>query len=335
MEGAGVPGSTRLALPAADSARGRLLAVGGILLAAAVFMINLRLSGQWAHGTHFVVALAAFLVVFGLGALVGVPLDRPPAYQSALLITGLVLLVLVLPRLAQVIGVDNAGNTGTLLWMAAIFTLFALLAAMRYRSAACALLAAFGLATVVLTAVDKIFDHPGLTTFRWFLLVLVIGFAVGAVVVRGARGRLHSAQFVNAAGFTLLALGFTFATGAFNRFSSVSQDAPGFGWKLVLIVGALAILGYALVDRARGPGYVGFFALLIAVVVISRPKVPGEGSIVGWPLIFLLLAGAALALGLMPRGPRGGDGAGVPAVPPPEGGQPPTFVARPDAEPGP
>jgi hypothetical protein len=155
-----------------------------------------------------------------------------------------------------------------------------------------------------------------------------------AVVLRGARGRLHSAQLVNAAGFALLALGFTFATGAFNRFSGVSQDAPGFGWKLVLVVGALAILGYAILDRTRGPGYVGSFALLIAVVVISRPKVPGQGSIVGWPLIFLLLAAAALALGLRSRGPGGASGAGVPAAPPPTAGDPPTFVARPDAEPG-
>ncbi|MEA2373972.1 MAG: hypothetical protein QOD53_435, partial [Thermoleophilaceae bacterium] len=38
MEGAGVPGGTRLALPATDPARGGLLAAGGILLAAAVLM---------------------------------------------------------------------------------------------------------------------------------------------------------------------------------------------------------------------------------------------------------------------------------------------------------
>lgn len=328
MEGAGVPGGNRLGLPAADPGRGRLLAAGGILLAAAIFMINVRLSEQWSHGVHLIVAAAAFFLVFGLGVLAGRPAERPWAYQSALLVSGLALLVLVLPRLAQVIGVDNVGNTGTLLWMSAVFALIAGLAALRYRSAACALFAAFGVAAFVLALTDKIGDHPGLTTFRWILLLLVLGFFVSAGVVRGMRGPLHGAQLVNAAGFALLGLGFTFATGAFAGLEGVSREAPGIGWKLVLVVGALAILAYAIYDRARGPGYVGFFALLLAAAVVSRPKEIGEGSIVGWPLIFLLLAAAALILGLR-GGLGGGPGAGAAPAPGPGG----AYVARPDAPP--
>jgi hypothetical protein len=276
-----------------------------------------------------VAALVVFLLVFGLGVLAG-EAEHPPAFQSALLLAGLVALVFTLPRLAQVIGVDNVGNSGTVLWMSAIFTLVAGLGSLRYRSAACALVAAIGLGTFVLAAIQKIFEPSGLTTFRWILLGLAIGFAVVALAMRGLRGALHAAQFVNAAGITLIVLGFTFARPAFTGSlgSSVTSDRPGVGWKLILVVGALAILAYALMDRARGPGYIGFFALLTAVVVVARPKVAGEGTLVGWPLIFLVLGAGLLALGLAPRGGRGAAGPGPPA---PAGGEPPTFVARPDS----
>ncbi|HEX8074064.1 MAG TPA: hypothetical protein VF545_03715 [Thermoleophilaceae bacterium] len=334
MEAARIPGGGSRGLLAPEGGRGGLLAAAGILLVAALTMITIRLADQWSDEAHFALAFAIFLVVFGLGAL-GPPADeRPPAYQSVLLLAGLAALLFALPRLAQVIGVDDASNSGTVVWMSAIFTSVAGMASVRYGSAACALLAALGLGTFVLSAIDWIFDPSGLTTARWILTGLAVAFALLALAMRTIRGPLHAAQFVNAAGLTLISLSVTFFGGGLGQAlggDTGSASAPGFGWKLVLILGSLAVIAYAMIDRARGPGYVGAFALFISVALVAIPETEGEGTLVGWPLVLLILAALALALGLRPR--RDG-GPHAPGAPPPGGGEPPTLVARPDG-PGP
>ena len=300
-----------------DAERGPILAAGGVLLAAAVGMLAIRLESSWGKGVHLIVELAAFAVIFGMAWLSPLA-ERPLAYQSTLAVTGLVLLVVVLFRLADVFGVENTGNAGTLIWISAMFTLVAGLAATRFASVASALFACIGAAVFAVAVIDKVFDPHGFTTFRWVFFLLTIVFAVAAAGLgRGPRPGFAVAA-VNAAGLMLLALLATFVVSEFAyAFAALDRDVvgesvsgPGWGWKLVLVVGSLAVIAYAAVRRERGPGFIGGFALLLAIVVIGRPH--EEASVVGWPVLLLLAALATLALGLAPRQ---GDGAG--GAPPP------------------
>jgi hypothetical protein len=306
-----------------DAERGPVLAAGGVLLAAAVGMLTVRLEHSWGKGVHLTVELAAFAVIFGIAWLSPLA-ERPLAYQSALAVTGLVMLVIVLFRLADVFGVDNSGNSGTLVWISAIFTTVAAAAAMRFESVASALFAGVGAAVFVVAVIDKVFDPSGVTTFRWIFFLLMVGFAAAAArLAQGSRPGFAVAA-VDVAGLLLVALAATFAI---TRFASVinplsagaglSEGTPGFGWKLVLVVGSLAVIAYGAMRRERGPGLIGVSALVFAIVLIATPR--DEASIVGWPLLLLLAAGATLALGLRPRGGNGGGGAVAP-TPGPHGG---------------
>jgi hypothetical protein len=312
-----------------DPERGPLLAAGGVLLAAAVVMLDVRFDSVWANGVLLVIEIAAFAATFGLAW--RSPLgERPLAYQATLALAGLVVLVPLLFRLADVLGVDNI-NTGTLIWISAIFTALAWLAAQRFDSVGAALLAGVGAAIFVVSVIDKVFDPSGPQTFRWVFVLLAIGFAAAAAALRGGERPHFAVAAVDVAGLLVIALAITFALTRFaSAFNPLSSDggggAPGFGWKLVLIVGSLAVIAYAAMSRERGPGFIGVIALAFAVFLIAQPR-DGEASIVGWPLILLLAAGAALALGL--RGGTDGGGGAVAATAGPPGGA--AAVAPPPA----
>ena len=287
---------------------GPLLGAGGILLAAAVALIDARLDQSWANGVHLIVAALAFALVFGLALRSPLP-ERQLAYQSTLALSGLALLAITLDRLAHVFAVDSPfGNSGTLMWMSAVFALVAAFAALRFRSLGCALLAGIGVSGFVLAFVDEVFNPSGVDTFRWILFLLVLAFAAAALRARRGTEPGFAVQAVNVAGLLLIGLGGTFAVGlALASISplvapAVSTADAGLGWRLILVAGSLALLGYAAATRERGPGWIGFVALVVAILVVSNPA--GERTIVGWPLVLLLAAGATFALGLAPRPDR-------------------------------
>jgi hypothetical protein len=321
-------------LPAIDPNRGTILAAGGVLLAAAVGVITFRLDDSWGAGIHLLVALVAFVVVYGaaLRSPVG---DAPLAYQSALALAGLALLAIVLLRLADVFLGDDEPGSGTLIWVSLIFVAVAIYSADRFRSKACALLAMLGVAVFVLAFVDKVFgpDDPA-KTFRWIVLLLALAFAGAAVALRDGAREGWDVQAVNAAGLMLIVLaslllgGSLSPAGALGAVGGVGGIDIGFGWELVLVVGSLAVIGYAVITRERGPGYIGFVALVFAIVIIAA----GKATLIGWPIVLLLAGIGAFALGLAP-GAGGGRGADRPrrdrpAAAPPTG---PTREAPPTA----
>ena len=295
---------------AVDQERGNALAAGAVLLAVAVTMLDLRLDDSWANGVHLIVDGAAFAFLFSLALRSPLP-ARPLAYHSALALASLGLLVLVLDRVAHVLGADAPfSSSGTVMWMSAIFTLVAVFCTLRFQSLGCALLAGIGVAVFVLTFVDWAFDPKGVTTFRWILFLLILGFAAYALRARSGERAGYATSAVDVVGLLLIGLAGTFLASlvfaSINPLNALGQGSldVGFGWKAILVIGSLAVVAYAVVTRERGPGWIGFVALLLTIIIVANPT-SSDRTIVGWPLILLLAAGAAFAIGLRERPPSG------------------------------
>jgi hypothetical protein len=167
--------------------------------------------------------------------------------------------------------------------------------------------------------VDWVFDPDEVDTFRWILLFLFLGFALVANRLRDERLH-HAVPFVNAAGLSLLALAVTFAVeefvgvffGGLAGALGEGDFGTGWGWELFLLAGALALIAYATLDRQSGPGYLGAATLFLFVLIAAVPGEEGP-SLIGWPLVLMLLTGGLLFLAL--RGPG--------AEAPPAAGEPP------------
>jgi peptidoglycan/LPS O-acetylase OafA/YrhL len=69
----------------------RTTAIGGVLLAAAVVMIQDRMEDTWPHGAHLALAIGMFALLYAL-AVISTPEEgpRPTAPQSALFAASLV-----------------------------------------------------------------------------------------------------------------------------------------------------------------------------------------------------------------------------------------------------
>ena len=81
--------------------RGPLIAAGAVVLATGLALLELRLQDELAVGVHFLVLGPAAAIVLALGLQAPNEDGRPPAYQSVLLVTGLLLLFPALLRLAR------------------------------------------------------------------------------------------------------------------------------------------------------------------------------------------------------------------------------------------
>jgi hypothetical protein len=300
------------------------------LLTTAIVMIDVRMAEQWGDGAQLVVALVAFAPIFGSALLAPPDVDRPHPYQSVLIVAGLTLLVLVLIHLAQVLGSDDPTDAaGAVMWMSALFAAVAAYTALRLGSAIAALAAALAAGLAVLTFVEEVFDPEGASTFRWILLLLMLGYAAGAGALSDVRRR-HAVQLVNAAAIATIALALTFLgsviAGAIAAFGEQeSLEGPGWGWEVVLFAASLAVIAYATLSSEPGPAYLGFISLLTTAVVVGLPEEIGEGSLLGWPLVFLLAGGAALVFALRPNG-------GAPPTQPLPATEPPPAATAPPPE---
>lgn len=307
--------------------RGDLIAAGAVPLTVAVLMLDVRMDATWGNGIHLVITGLACALVLGMGLLAEREEPFPRAYQTVLLLAGLSLLAVTLLRLAQVLGAhDPLGSSSTVTWMTAAFAAVAAVPAWeRINSPICALVEVAAGGITVLAFVDWVFDPKGATTFRWILVLLIAVYTAAHLRWRDSHPR-HAVHMVNAAGVSGLAIAATFGGGLFLPFASGGD--PGMWWELVILGVGFGLLAYAGVDREPGPAYLGFLVLLAFVLLAGLPS-PDGASIVGWPLLLLLLGGAVVAAGLRPLRPlppppdAGAQPAPTQALPTQEGGQTP------------
>lgn len=324
-------------------------AVGGVSLALAAYVIELRMN-QWALGPRFLVAavIAALLLTMGWS----IPRTRPVArpHQSLLLIAGLLVLVIALVLFGEILAGHHHLGVGGVFWTIAVEAGVALAAARRANSAGCTLVAGIAAAVSLLAFVGWAFQPSGFGTYRWILFVESLALAAAAVALR-TQYRRHAVQLVNVAGLLVLFLALTFVgaaaigTAESQLGSSVPTASIGTasgGWKLFVLVAVGALIAYSIMDREPAPGVIGVTLGLTFAVLVGIHGLTG-GSLVFWPVLLLIVGIVAVAASLsggLPSSPaavpatvRGPDPSGTPSPPPTPGGSTPPPSPQPDPPP--
>src|SRR5436305_14288138 len=93
------------------------LGLGGVLLAMAVYAIEVRMDDPWAEGILLTVAVVGALALFGLARATPSVDDRPAAARSALLLSGVAVSAVVIYRIGHILrDADPTDASGTLTW---------------------------------------------------------------------------------------------------------------------------------------------------------------------------------------------------------------------------
>jgi hypothetical protein len=285
--------------------RGPLIAAGAVVLAVGLATAELRLGGNLSPLVHLLITGGAAALTLALGLQAPNEGGSPPAYQSVLLVTGLLLLYPALLRLAEVLGADLTDGfpAGELTWVSLIEAGAALYAGLRRRSSICLLLAAIAGTIALLSGWEWVFENGTFTASRWLLLFVALALVLVALALRASWPR-HSELLIDGAGLALLAIGLeaivSFVIQSLSLFDSPSGPVlPGF-WELVLLAAGCGLVAYGALERSPGPAWLGVANL--AVFVVAAGTFTDE-TLYWWPLLLLALGGGAMAAGLRPRQP--------------------------------
>jgi hypothetical protein len=284
--------------------RGPLIAAGAVVLATGVALEELRLADTVSLGVHLIILAVAAGMILALGLQAPTEGGKPPAYQSVLLVTGLVLLFPALIRLADVLGADLSEDgfpAGEFTWISTIVAGVALYAAQRKRSAICLLIAAIAAAVAILSAFQWVFEPDSFTASRWLLLLIALGLILISLVLRGGEQR-QAELLVDAAGLAILAIGLqAVLSTVLGSFNGGFQDSvlPNF-WEFIVLGVGCGLIAYGAIERSPGPAWLGVANLAVFVVATV---VDSDETLYWWPLLLLLLGGGAMLAGLRPRQP--------------------------------
>jgi hypothetical protein len=301
-----------------------------VLFAVGATILFARKGNDWAAFPLLIAVGVPCAVVFGLGALGALAAGEVARWHAVLMVSGVLLSVFAFGQLWDVVGVNTDTSGFWFLTFACVAGLAAF-ASFGVGAAYQALLAALAGIGVWLFFFDMILDEPGVTAFRWLLLVLFLVYAAVAFALRG-RDAPEASEFATAAGIAGVLVGLigVLAEGvnAFGPliFGAATYEGEGQSvvWDVWLLLVSLGLVAYGAVAHTRGPAYIGFLGLL-AFAIFEGAEVNAllegdepDGSFVGWPLILLLIGAAGLAAGAAGRRPPPA-GARVPAGPtPPE-----------------
>jgi hypothetical protein len=283
--------------------RGPLIAAGAVVLATGLILFELRQLNELADVVHFLALGIPAALILALGLQAPNEDGRPPAYQSVLLVTGLLLLHPALLRLADVLGAENPDDfpAGELTWTLAVVAGVALYAAVRRNSAICLLIAAIAGVGSLLSGWEWIFAPGSFTASRWLLLVSAAALVMGGLALR-ERAPRQSEILIDAAGLSIFAIGaqglFRAVIGGDDAFAT-GPPLPDF-WELIVFGAGVGLLAFGALERSPGPAWLGFANL---VALIGTVGLNTDSSLYFWPLALLLVGALMMVAGLRPRQP--------------------------------
>jgi len=318
------------------AAGGVLLALGALLV-----FIRRGSHHQWTDFELLltVAVPAAGLFAMSVADRGGPGLTRADPWRAVLLITSVLLSVVALFQLLQWAGASTSHllfDAAVLVATAAI----AILGAHRAESPYAILLAGLALLGAWMLVWLKIVSHPSADTVRWLLLaggaVLLVAAAVVALLDAIGAPELATAGGIGAVLAGLLGVlvglfGVAFgAIGGLLRAAGGNASAPivgvrsgthlsrahealhiagaqTTGWNIYLLLVSLALVWLGSSWRSRGPGYVGVAGLAVFLISVGAQVTrleSGHGpssSVLGWPLLLVLLGLAGLGAPLLRR----------------------------------
>jgi hypothetical protein len=284
--------------------RGPLIATGAVVLAVGVALFELRFINELSDIVHFLVLASAAGVVLALGLQAPTEDGRPPAYQSVLLVTGLLLLLPALLRLADVLGAEDPEDfpAGELTWTLAVVTGVALFAALRRNSAICLFLGAIAAVGALLSAWEWIFAPGTFTASRWLLAVSAAALVMVALALRDSSQR-EAELLIDAAGLAILFIALQGLLGGtilgLDAGLDPEQPLPNF-WEVVVFGAGCGLVAFGALERAPGPAWLGVANLSAFVLAVG---LDGTDTLYFWPAFLLLVGIAMLGAGLRPRQP--------------------------------
>jgi hypothetical protein len=291
--------------------RGDIVAAGVVVLTLFTVLVNARFASDWSEGVRLLVTLAVAAPVIAMAVQAVSGDTAPRAYESILHVASFVLVVLTLGLLADVLGAD--GGSGSTTWVGALVVLYALWFARERNSAIMTLLAALAAVITFIALVDWVLEVNSPSDVEWLLLGCAVVLTLAAVSQRDARRR-HAVSLADAAGITIFALGLVvLVAGAVSQLLGVlgtrlpidlggrfEASVGGTGWELVLLAFGFGLIAYGCVDRERVPQFLGIGVLLMFLAQALWPS--GDGpSLIGWPIVLLVMAIGLLVIGLRPR----------------------------------
>jgi hypothetical protein len=270
-----------------------------VLFTAGIALEEVRLEDTLPRWLHVLVLAAAAALILGLGLQAQLEGGRPAAYQSVLLVCGLLLLEAALLQFADLLGVDFSGDfpAGTFVWTSLLLCGAALYPAVQRNSAICGMIAGIAAGVAFLSAANWIFGAESQTVFRWLLLLLALVFVLVSLVLRGGNPR-HAELMVITGGLATLSI---VLVASFALLDTGGDDGllPGF-WEFIVLGAGCGLVAYGAVDHVPGAAWLGVAHL---VGFLAAASAGADDTLLWWPLILLLLGGGAMAAGLRPRRP--------------------------------
>ena len=276
--------------------RGPLIAAGAVVLAVGVALEEVRFEDRLSNPVHMVILLAVGGLIFWLGTQAPNEDGVPPAYQSVLLVTGLLLLFAGLLTAADVFGADfEAFPAGALMWVSLVCGGLALWPALERNSAISLLLAALFGGVALLSAWSWIFGSTSGAPYRWLLAAYAAALVLASLSLR-EPARRHAEVLIDAGGLAVAAIALVPDPGIV-LFGDASL--PGL-WEVVLLGAGFGLVAFGALDRSPGPAYLGVVNLVLFILVVGESD---TDTLYWWPLVLIAVGIAMLAAGLRPRRP--------------------------------
>ena len=274
-----------------------------MVFATGLILFELRLLNELSDVVHFLVLGVPAGVILALGLQAPNEEGKPPAYQSVLLVTGLLLLFPALLRLADVLGAEDPEDfpAGELTWTLAVVAGVALYASIKRNSAISLLFAAIAGVGALIAGWEWVFEPGSFTASRWLLAASSAALVMAGLAMRDSAPR-KSELMIDAAGLAILFIALQGLVGTV----VFVEDEPTTGavlpdfWELIVFGAGVGLLAFGALDRSPGPGWLGFANL---VVFIGAVGLNADETLYFWPLALLLVGALMMGSGLRPREP--------------------------------